>query len=300
MSKSAPGMAVAINSLRWRRAKSFALDLPSIAIVEGSRIALIGGNGSGKSSLIELLAGLALPDQGEVRVLGRGAHDPMLRREVGVQIAISAYNPVLTVGDYLRLHRSLHKRIDPSVDSVLDVYALAGHRVSELSQGQRRRLDLHLALAHFPRLILLDEPTAGLDGARAVGVLEFCRTAATHDADELADADRALWLDEGQIRADGTPTALMNQALGAFNARLEFADDQTAIAAAQALTRAVQSTVTQVGTVVCVTADHDLRAVCSSVTGQLEPVAAAYRPATLNQFLQDITRRQRTAQGGSS
>ena len=184
---------------------------------------LLGPNGAGKTTTIETLVGLRRPTSGEVRVLGL---DPStdrtaLRRMVAVQPQHAALLPNLTVRETLRLWASLYDH-PASILEVLDsvgLTAVAGTRVRRLSGGQERRLLVATALIARPRLLLLDEPSLGLDpNARAdVWEVVLCfrerggTVLLTTNSMEEAEAlsDRVAIMDRGQVVACATPARLI-------------------------------------------------------------------------------------------
>lgn len=193
-------------------------------------VALLGPNGSGKSTLLRVLTGLHKPAAGE-RVA------PTDRRRLGVVFQTPALDDLLTVRENLRLAASLCAV--PTVDAKRRVTELAesigltdllDQRAGRLSGGQRRRADLARALMGKPTLLVLDEPTTGLDidaRARFWRTLDDLRAredltviAATHLGDEAERADRAVLLREGRIAAEGSPDDL-RAPLGQRVARLD-------------------------------------------------------------------------------
>jgi len=197
--------------------RSVDLDVPA-----GSITALLGTNGAGKTSTVELLEGLARPDGGEIRVLGL---DPWrdraaVRRRAGVLLQASGFSGDLTVTETLRLQTRLTSRARP-IDEVLDELDLLSKRttrVGQLSGGEQRRLDLACALLGDPDVLFLDEPSIGIDpvGARElratigslvdVGKTVLLTTHYMQEADELCD--RVAIISGGKILACDTPAAL--------------------------------------------------------------------------------------------
>ena len=205
-----------------------ALDGVSFAVPPGTVVALAGPNGSGKSTLLSLVAGILAVDAGSLRVLGM---DPRrgggrLRSMVGYAGQHAALDPEMTGTETLRLFHALHRLPDGDRDARLariradeGLGAFCDRQVSTWSGGQRQRLHLALAAMHSPRLLLLDEPTAGLDpdarralwrrlsDARAAGTTVLV---ATHDlADAAAHADRVLLFRAGRVVADAAPAHLV-------------------------------------------------------------------------------------------
>ncbi|MGX6606136.1 ABC transporter ATP-binding protein [Micromonosporaceae bacterium Da 78-11] len=139
----------------------------NLEVRRGEIVALAGHNGAGKTTLLEVLVGLRRPAVGTVRVLGRDPHRERRRlaHAVGVVFQESGCMPDLTVGETMRMwHRLRRPSIsDHGLLSRLELEHRAGVRVRQLSGGERRRLDLAVALIGEPDLLVLDEPTTGLD-----------------------------------------------------------------------------------------------------------------------------------------
>ena len=206
-----------------------ALDGVSLALKSGEFVALLGPNGAGKTTLFQILTGLFSADAGTVRVLG---HD--IRTEPAAALArlgIVFQQPTLdldlSVAANLRFHARLHGLGDAAtaIAAELDRFGLAQRakdKARALSGGMRRRLELARALLHRPRLLLMDEPTVGLDPAarenlltrvldlRAQGTVGVLW--ATHLVEEAERADRVVVLDAGRILKAGTPAEIVSAA----------------------------------------------------------------------------------------
>ena len=194
------------------------LDVPP-----GSITALLGTNGAGKTSTVELLEGLAQPDGGEIRVLGL---DPWrdreaVRRRTGVLLQASGFSGDLTVSETMRMQASLTSGARPT-EAVLDDLDLLGKRstrVGQLSGGEQRRLDLACALLGDPDVLFLDEPSNGLDVESRRRVWDLVarlrdRGSAvlltTHNLDEAQRlADRIELMHAGRILRSGTPASIV-------------------------------------------------------------------------------------------
>ena len=193
-----------------------------LSVDRGEVFALLGPNGAGKTTTTEILEGYRSRSGGEVSVLG---HDPArgeraMRERVGIVLQEAGVERYLTVREAAVMHQGLYPH-PRDVDEVLDVAGLAAQRdvrVHRLSGGQRRRLDVAIALVGDPELLFLDEPTTGFDpGARrnawglvkelaALGKTVFLTTHFMDEAQALAD--RVAVLARGEIVAEGPPSTL--------------------------------------------------------------------------------------------
>ena len=199
------------------------LDGISLVIGSGQLVALLGPNGVGKTTLVEMLEGYRVPDAGTVRVLGQDPRrgGPDLRARVGVMLQNGGLDPRTTPRDVLDLYAALHDGSrDPGVlMELVGLTAVARTRVRRLSGGERQRLALAVALVGDPEVLILDEPTAGMDPeARQTtrAVIADLRAAGrailmtTHDLGDVERlADRVVILNEGRIVADGSPSELV-------------------------------------------------------------------------------------------
>jgi len=190
---------------------------------EGEVFGLLGPNGAGKTTTIEILEGYRKRDAGEVSVLG---HDPAgapraLRERIGVVLQHSEHSHTLTVREVHRQFAGYYER-PRAVDEVIDLVGLAEKRdarVKTLSGGQKRRLDLGVALVGDPDLVFLDEPTTGFDPAARRSAWEMIRSLrslgktillTTHYLDEAQQlADRVAVIRGGRIVSVGTPAELI-------------------------------------------------------------------------------------------
>jgi ABC-2 type transport system ATP-binding protein len=215
--------AVEVRGLRKSYANVEAVRGIDLRIDEGEVFALLGPNGAGKTTTVEILEGYRDRDAGEVSVLGV---DPQhatgaFRERIGVVLQTSDVPyPVLTAEEIVRLFAGYYRHSrDPA--EVIELVGLAEKRdarVRSLSGGQRRRLDLAIALVGDPELIFLDEPTTGFDpaarrnawemirGLRSLGKTILLTTHYLEEAEQLAD--RVAVINAGSIVAEGTPAEL--------------------------------------------------------------------------------------------
>ena len=216
--------AVRCDRLTKRYGDMTAVDGLSLTVRRGECFGLLGPNGAGKTTTIEILEGLASPDEGDVEVLGlRWRTDAAeLRQRLGIQLQETLLAEKLTVEETLRLFRSFYRR-GRTVDDLLDVVGLDGKRgslVGKLSGGQKQRLAVACALAGAPDLLFLDEPTTGLDpqsrrqlwsvlaAFRADGGTVLLTTHYMDEAEVLCD--RVAVVDQGRLIALGTPGELID------------------------------------------------------------------------------------------
>ncbi|MDP9241511.1 MAG: ABC transporter ATP-binding protein [Actinomycetota bacterium] len=197
-----------------------ALDGLSFDIPPGQITGLLGPSGSGKTTLLRCLVGVQRIRSGEVTVLGQPAGAPALRRVVGYVTQSPSVYSDLTVGDNLHYFAAVVRAPSEDADRALADVGLAdraGDLVGNLSGGQQARVSLACALVGSPELLVLDEPTVGLDPVlrRDLWAL-FHRLAddgatlivSSHVMDEAARCDRLLLLREGRLVADDTPDGL--------------------------------------------------------------------------------------------
>ena len=214
--------AILVRDLRKSYGAYEALRGIDFDIKEGEVFGLLGPNGAGKTTTVEILEGYRRRDAGEVTVLG---HDPAragpsFRERIGVVLQQSQLFPNLTVRETHRMFAGYYRR-PRDTDEVISLVGLdekRDARVKTLSGGQKRRLDLGVALVGDPDLVFLDEPTTGFDPAARRAAWDMIRSLrslgktillTTHYLDEAEQlADRVAVLREGRIVREGTPTEL--------------------------------------------------------------------------------------------
>lgn len=220
---SASDAAVQIRGLTVKRGRNLVLDRLDLRLRAGMVTGLLGPSGCGKTTLMRSIVGVQRVAAGQVSVLGRSAGSAPLRREVGyVTQAASVYND-LSVGENLRYFAAVLGTDRADVARVIDTVGM-GHKeramVADLSGGERSRVSLAVALLGAPKLLVLDEPTVGLDPVlrRELWNL-FADLAAkgttllvsSHVMDEAARCDRLLLMRQGAILADATLPDLYRQ-----------------------------------------------------------------------------------------
>ena len=207
----------------------------SFRVGEGELFAFLGINGAGKSTTINILCGQLAKDAGTVVIGGKNLEqdvDPV-KAMLGVVFQQSVLDPQLTVRDNLRcraalygLHGVAFRERLAELSRLLSMEDLLKRPVGKLSGGQRRRIDVARALLHKPKLLILDEPTTGLDPQTRKmlwGVIAKLRREeqmtvflTTHYMEEAAEADHVVIIDGGRILAEGTPLELKNQYTGDY------------------------------------------------------------------------------------
>jgi len=231
-------LAIAVRGLRKRYGELTVLDGLDLDVRRGQLVALLGPNGAGKTTTVEILEGYRRPDGGEVRVLGM---DPRrdggaLRPRVGVMLQQGGIMPAARPRELVRLHARLFA--DPAdTDGLLELLGLthaATRPYKLLSGGEKQRLALAMALVGRPELLMLDEPTAGMDPAakatvraligdmRAVGRTILLTTHELADVERLAD--HVVVIDRGRLLAAGTPAELVAGSAPALRFRLATTD----------------------------------------------------------------------------
>ena len=220
--------AISVRDLRKSYGDVEAVKGISFDVPEGSFFAFLGPNGAGKSTTISIICSLLDYDSGEVRVFDTDVSDPSVKREIGVVFQDAMMDGRLTVRENLSVRGGMYRMtgdiLRDAVDRAIlvsDSAEFADRPYGKLSGGQRRRADIARALVHGPRLLLLDEPTAGLDPqtrSRIWGTItELNRTEGltvlltTHYMEEAAGADDVVIVNHGVVAAHGTPTMLRDR-----------------------------------------------------------------------------------------
>ncbi|HEX2888210.1 ABC transporter ATP-binding protein [Vineibacter terrae] len=232
--------ALAVSDLSHAFGKAKALDGVSFSVPAGRFAALLGQNGAGKTTLFSLITRLYNNRSGSIRVYGADVRQQpsVALAQMGVVFQQRTLDLDLSVVQNLSYHAALHG-IAPGVarPRIAEALARAGlddkarQKIRTLSGGQIRRVEIARALIHRPRLLLLDEPTVGLDIGSRQDILDHARLLcreegigllwATHLIDEIADGDQVIILHRGRVLADGTVEDVVRQS-GADNLRDAF------------------------------------------------------------------------------
>jgi ABC-2 type transport system ATP-binding protein len=216
MNNREAGPAIVLQGLRVVRGGRLVLDDVTLEVPRGAVTGLLGPSGGGKSTMMRALVGVQVVEGGEVQVLGLPAGSPALRRRVGYMTQAPSVYADLTVRENLRYFAAVLGAPRSDVDRVVDEVELGSHAdviVGRLSGGQEARVSLAAALLGEPELLVLDEPTVGLDPVLRRDLWGLFRDLAgrgttlvvsSHVMDEAAHCDRLLLLREGRLLADDT------------------------------------------------------------------------------------------------
>ncbi len=230
-----PGPAVVVDGLLKRYGPRTVVDGVSFEVAAGELVALLGPDGAGKTTTVETVEGYRRPDDGRVRVLG---HDPVaggraLRARVGLMLQGGGVDPRARPRETLALFGRFHDgaRAPDELLRLVGLEGVAGTPFRRLSGGERQRLSLALALVGRPEILVLDEPTAGMDpearavtrtiiaDARAEGAAILLTSHDLTDVERLAD--RVVVIDEGRVVATGSPSELSAGTATVITVRLD-------------------------------------------------------------------------------
>jgi ABC-2 type transport system ATP-binding protein len=214
-------------SLNFAYQKDTVLQDIDLAVQAGEIYGLVGADGAGKSTMLQLAVGQLMPVSGSITVLGKHAHEPVLRDDIAYMPQGFGLYPDLSVQENLEFFADLHglsaQRANEIIRDLLQRTGLSGfeqRRGGNLSGGMMQKLALACALVHDPKAMFLDEPTTGvdplsrrafwrlLDGVRAEGVAILYATA---NMDEAERCDRVAMLETGKLTHQGTPLELVQQ-----------------------------------------------------------------------------------------
>ena len=198
----------------------------NLMIESGESIALLGPNGAGKTTLVEMIEGVQFPDSGEIRILDRSweKDEHFLRKQIGLALQETRFLERLTVEETLSLFASFYSLEKERIKEVIELIQLESKRtawVLHLSGGQRQRLALGVSILSFPQILILDEPTTGLDpnarrdiwkileSFKATGTTLILTTHYMEEAEYLCE--RILMMDQGKIFAEGSLRNLLDK-----------------------------------------------------------------------------------------
>ena len=227
---------IEINNLTKRYGSLIAVNDLSFKVKEGELFAFLGVNGAGKSTTINIMCQTLTKDSGKILIDGidvDSSEAGKIKSEIGVVFQSSVLDKPLSVYDNLEGRAALYgimgdeaKERIAELAKMLDFEDLFDRRVGKLSGGQRRRIDIARALIHRPKILVLDEPTTGLDPQTRKTLWQVISDLrknenltvflTTHYMEEAADADYVVVIDGGKIAAEGTPLELKNRYTGDY------------------------------------------------------------------------------------
>ncbi|CAL1241283.1 ABC transporter ATP-binding protein [Candidatus Methylocalor cossyra] len=222
--------ALEVEGLSYAFGQRKVLDRVSFAVDRGCCAILLGPNGAGKTTLFSLITRLYDSREGSIRIAGYDVRKAAGRAlaQLGVVFQQPTLDLDLSVLQNLRYHAALHglgrRQAEQRIREELErqgMYARRGEKVRQLNGGHRRRVEIARALLHEPRLLLLDEPTVGLDVPSRKAIVRYVHELAgsgrvavlwaTHLIDEIDDGDRLIVLHRGRIRAAGSVREVLDQ-----------------------------------------------------------------------------------------
>ena len=223
-------MVIEIENLKKSFKEVKAVDGISFRVKEGEMFSFLGVNGAGKSTTINIISGILGKDEGKVSVCGYDldTHSAEIKNKLGIVFQSSVLDKKLTVYDNLNYRANLYgicgKEFRESLaemTELLDLKDILKRPLTKLSGGQKRRIDIARALIHKPELLILDEPTTGLDPKTRItvwNVIDKLRKErgltvflTTHYMEEASESDYVVIIDSGKIAAEGTPHELKNK-----------------------------------------------------------------------------------------
>ena len=221
---------IKIESLEKSFGKTKAVRKINLEVYEGSLFAFLGINGAGKSTTISMMYGGLKIDSGRITICGQdvATHLDKIKHQIGVVFQDSVLDKTLTVYENLKFRAGFYgifgqdfKVRYQELEKLFDLAEIKNQKIQKLSGGQKRRVDIARAIIHQPKILILDEPTTGLDPGtrskvwRIISKLrqDYKMTIflTTHYMEEAADADYVTILDKGRIIAEGTPLELKTQ-----------------------------------------------------------------------------------------
>ena len=221
---------IQIDNLNKRYGKIKAVNNLSFKVKKGELFSFLGINGAGKSTTINMICGELKNDSGTILVCDKevGTNDTFIKRKIGVVFQESLLDKTLTVYDNLKFRASLYGITGTAfieryneLENLFELHEIEKQTIAQLSGGQKRRVDIARAIIHNPEILILDEPTTGLDpGTRKKiwKVLNSLRNNSnltifltTHYMEEAVDSDYIVILDKGSVVAEGTPHELKNK-----------------------------------------------------------------------------------------
>lgn len=202
----------------------------NLKVNQGQLYAFLGVNGAGKSTTISMISGILKKDSGEILICGKDIEkeNNIIKKYIGIVFQESVLDKSLTVYENLKYRAGLYGiigkdfiKIYEQIEDLFELQDIKNSKLAKLSGGQRRKVDIARAIIHKPKLLILDEPTTGLDPGTRKKIWNTIRKLrkeynmtiflTTHYMEEAADADYISIIDKGKIIAEGTPLELKNK-----------------------------------------------------------------------------------------
>ncbi|MDD5865061.1 MAG: ABC transporter ATP-binding protein [bacterium] len=202
----------------------------NLKVNQGQLYAFLGVNGAGKSTTISMISGILKKDSGEIFICGKDIEKEsnIIKKYIGIVFQESVLDKSLTVYENLKYRAGLYGiigkdfiKIYEQIEDLFELQDIKNSKLAKLSGGQRRKVDIARAIIHKPKLLILDEPTTGLDPGTRKKIWNTIRKLrkeynmtiflTTHYMEEAADADYISIIDKGKIIAEGTPLELKNK-----------------------------------------------------------------------------------------
>lgn len=202
----------------------------NLKVNQGQLYAFLGVNGAGKSTTISMISGILKKDSGEILICGKDIEKEsnIIKKYIGIVFQESVLDKSLTVYENLKYRAGLYGiigkdfiKIYEQIEDLFELQDIKNSKLAKLSGGQRRKVDIARAIIHKPKLLILDEPTTGLDPGTRKKIWNTIRKLrkeynmtiflTTHYMEEAADADYISIIDKGKIIAEGTPLELKNK-----------------------------------------------------------------------------------------
>ena len=218
--------AIEITGLRKKYEKGFELGSLQFSVMSGTIAGLIGENGAGKTTLLKILLGISHADEGKIRILGKDfkVHEAEIKEEIGVVLDDMFFSEVLTPDDIGKTMADIFRSWDDKLfEGYLEEFALPAKKpMKTFSKGMRKKLEIAAALSHRPKLLILDEPTNGLDPVVRNEILDIFQAfvndeehtilLSTHITTDLEHiADQIIFLDRGKKVMDESRDEIMDE-----------------------------------------------------------------------------------------
>lgn len=202
-----------VSNLHLATKQDFELDIESLEVFKGECVAVVGANGSGKTTLIESLLGLRETSSGDISLLGMSyrafINNEVKHHRLGVQLQNVSYPDNYKVKEIAQLHYVAYGIKSEPIYKLLDIQSLENKKYVKLSRGQKQRVDLYVAFAHDPELLILDEPSTGLDETFKKGFVQLMEARladpekstliVTHTGEELCQCNKIVWIQNGRV-----------------------------------------------------------------------------------------------------